>query len=323
MSNEERLRLALCALLSLLGLTVIAGWLLGVEALKSVLPGYATMKFNAALAFTLAGIGLATAPARNRRLIGVVTGAIVLTIGVLTLAEYGLNRNLGIDELVIRDAGTLVGSGHQGRMSALTGVAWTALGPAMLLLSLGAARTPVIVAHALASVCALISILAASGYAFGAQAYGWIGFYTFVAIHTAVGLLVTSAAALMTRSNEGWLRPYTDTPAAREAFVRLLPLALALPALTGLLILLGAGLRLYNAPYGLTLFIPTIAAAMVAASLWVAARLRESEEIRRRHERHLELLVAELNHPPASGLPRKLRASRFTGRRCRSAPTLR
>jgi two-component sensor histidine kinase len=296
MGHEERLRLALCAALTLLGLFVAAGWLLGLEHLKSVLPGFATMKFNGAVAFALAGIGLAAAPYRDLRPIGVAAGVVVLAIGVLTLAEYALGLNLGIDQLVVSDSGTLVGSGHPGRMSALTAVAWAALGPAILLLSLVASRTQIIIAHALASVSALISIMAASGYAFGAEAYGWIGFYSSIAVHTAVGLLVASAAALMTRSNEGWLRPYADSPAAREALVRLLPLALALPALTGLLILLGAGIGLYNAPYGLTLFIPTIAAALVAASLWVAARLRESEEIRRRHERHLELLVAELNH---------------------------
>jgi two-component sensor histidine kinase len=295
-SIDERLRLALCAALALLGLAVIAGWLLEVEALKSIAPGLATMKFNTALGFVLTGAGLAWAPYRRLRWPAVAAGLALLVLGTLTFAEYAFNIDLGIDELVFRDRGTLTGSGHPGRMSLLTAAAYSALGPAIMLLGLGRSRKPIIIGHGLASVSALISILAASGYAFGAQAYGWIGFYTSIAVHAAVGLMVASAAALMTRSNEGWLRPYADSPAAREVLVRLLPLALALPVATGLLILLGAGLRLYNAPYGLTLFIPTMAAALVAGSLWVASRLRESEAIRRRHERHLELLVAELNH---------------------------
>jgi two-component sensor histidine kinase len=130
--------------------------------------------------------------------------------------------------------------------------------------------------------------------------------------------MLASATALMTRSNEGWLRPYADSPAAREALVRLLPLAVALPVLTGLLVLLGAGLGLYNAAYGLTLFIPMIAAALVAASLWVASRLRESEGIRQRHERHLELLVAELNHRVKNTLSI---VQSFAHQSFRSAPT--
>jgi two-component sensor histidine kinase len=296
LSNDERLRLVLCAGLALLGLAVVAGWLLKIEPLKSVAPGLATMKFNTALGFVFTGAGLASAAYPRWRSVGVAGGAGVLAIGAVSVAQYVFDLSLGIDQLVVRDGGNLTGSGHPGRMSVLTAVAFTALGPALVLLSLGRSRQPIIVSHGLASVAALIAILAASGYAFGAQAYGWIGFYTSIAVHTACGLMVASVAALMTRSYEGWLRPYADSPAAREVLVRLLPLALALPITTGLLILLGAGLRLYNAPFGLTLFIPTIAAALVAGSLWVAIRLRESEEVRQRHERHLELLVAELNH---------------------------
>jgi two-component sensor histidine kinase len=77
---------------------------------------------------------------------------------------------------------------------------------------------------------------------------------------------------------------------------RLLPLALLVPIAVGALIMLGAGLGAYNAPYGFALFIPLMAIALVLISLWVAAKQRESELVRLRYERHLQLVVAELNH---------------------------
>jgi two-component sensor histidine kinase len=68
------------------------------------------------------------------------------------------------------------------------------------------------------------------------------------------------------------------------------------PTFLGLLIMLGAGLGAYNAPYGFALFIPLTSAAMVLTSLWVAGKQSEAEQIRLRYERHLQLVVAELNH---------------------------
>src|SRR4051812_43893086 len=63
-SRSEAVRLALCALAVLLGAAVMAGWLLEIEPLKSIVPGFATMKFNTALGFILSGLGLAAAPYR-------------------------------------------------------------------------------------------------------------------------------------------------------------------------------------------------------------------------------------------------------------------
>ena len=60
--------------------------------------------------------------------------------------------------------------------------------------------------------------------------------------------------------------------------------------------MLGAGLGAYYAPYGFALFIPLTGVAMVLTSLWVGRQQRVEEQTRLRYERHLQLVVAELNH---------------------------
>lgn len=297
-TQAQRLRLLLCAALVALGLGVIAGWLLGVPALTSISPGLSTMKFNTALSFVLAGTGLALAgTARSSlRRVGGGIGLLLLALGVATSAEYLLGVDFGIDQAVVRDTGTLRGSGHPGRMSPLTSAAFSVLAIGILLLAMATRRTEVIVAHSLAVLAGAMAILAAAGYAFGAEAFWGIGPYTFVAVHTAVGLLVAAAAAMMTRAHEGWLAPYADSPAALGLLTRLLPVAFGLPTLLGLLVMLGAGLGAYNAPYGLALFIPLASVAMMLSALWVARKQRDAELIRMRYERHLHLVVAELNH---------------------------
>ena len=294
----ERLRSLLCALLVLLGVAVIAAWMYRIEPLKSVAPGLPTMKFNTALGFVLTGSGLWLAGTQQRalRYLAAVLGLFLAAVGGLTLTEYALRLDLGIDQAVVLDTGTLRGSGHPGRMSLITAFAWVVLGTATILLATASRRFEVILAHCLAMLAGAVSILSAAGYAFGAQAFWGIGPYTAIAAHTAVGLLVAAAAALMTRAREGWLEPYMNSPAALSLLSRILPLALAVPIVVGLAIMLGAGLGAYNAPYGFALFIPVTAVAMVLASLWVAGRQREAEEVRARYERHLQLVVAELNH---------------------------
>jgi two-component sensor histidine kinase len=292
----EQIRLVLCAAVVVLGLSVLGGWIYKIEVFKSVVPGLSTMKVNAAIGFILAGAGIGAAPYRRLRVPACFAALLLLAIGAITLAEYALQLPINIDQLFIRDTGTLRGSGQPGRMSFLTATAYVTLAPAILLLVLGNSRAPILVAHALSGVSAFVSILAASGYALGAEAYGWLGFYTFIAVHSAVGLMVASIAVLMTRAQEGWFQAYADSPAAREVLVRLVPLAFVVPVATGLLVLLGAGVGAYNAAYALTLFIPIVAVSLMVVSFWVAARLRDSESVRQTHERHLELLVAELNH---------------------------
>ena len=269
-------RLVLCGLLVALGASVTLGWLLGIEHLKSVVPGLSTMKFNAAIAFIVAGLGIYAASRRKSG--ALLAGAFLVLLGGLTLLEYAGGVSLGIDELVVRDRGVLTGSGIAGRMSPLTAIAWLAIGASILLIAFGKTAGAVATGHFVSLAAGFVAFLAAAGYAFGAEAFWGIGFYTAMAIHTAVGLLVAVAACLITRAEDGWLSGFGEAPAARSLLVQLLPAALILPVAVGFLILLGTGLGAYNAAFGFALFVPLTTIGLTAVSLLLAKQARASEQ---------------------------------------------
>ena len=87
-----------------LGLVVLIGWKLDIAVLKSVLPGWATMKPNTALGFLLSGIALLLAcrsqSDTGMRLASVLLAATVTALGLLTIGEYAWSIDFGIDQLL-------------------------------------------------------------------------------------------------------------------------------------------------------------------------------------------------------------------------------
>ena len=296
--ESRHLQLTLCALLAALGVLVMIGWIGDYPALKSIVPGMSTMKFNTAICFTLVGVGIAGAALRYEPLrhLAALCGALVMLIGLLTLFEYLAGYDLGIDQLFTEDHGTLIGSGVPGRMSPLTASAWLAFGPSIMLLALGRQRRTIIAAHALVSYAGFVAFLAAAGYAFGAQAFSDIGFYLAMAIHTAAGLMIGVTAALMTRADEGWLAPFQDSPDARALLAQLLPISILLPVSLGLLLLAGSGVGAFNAEFGFAIFVPCTALALVGVALRLARRARDSELTLRAHEMALRMSEERLSN---------------------------
>jgi signal transduction histidine kinase/CheY-like chemotaxis protein len=288
--ESRYLRMFLCGLLFALGILVMIGWWFDIEPLKSIIPGLSTMKFNTALCFCLIGSGLARAPQTQRlvRRSAAARGALIVVIASLTLAEYVSGRNIGIDELVVRDTGNLLGSGFPGRMSPLTATAWIGLGAGLMLLALGRHRRSIIAAHLIVSYAGFVAFLAAAGYAFGADAFWRFSAYTAIAIHTAIGLLIAVAAALMTRADEGWLAPFKDSPDARALLAKLLPISILVPVSLGFLLLFISGLGVFDAPVGFAVFAPATAAAFVAVALQAAGWTRDREMALRRSEAALK-----------------------------------
>src|SRR6202011_5723536 len=92
---------------ALLGALVLAGWLLHVEALKSIIPGADPMKPNMAAAILLCGTALSLLSRKTlTKPIRICTAAIAATViilSALTIGEYVLGWDLGIEHWLVGD----------------------------------------------------------------------------------------------------------------------------------------------------------------------------------------------------------------------------
>ncbi len=232
----------------LAGVLVMIGWLLDIEALKSIVPGLATMKFNTALGFALAGSALLLLHRGQRR--GAQIGAgVVALIGLLTLAEYVFGTNIGLDEWLVQD--TRSTAQYPGRMSPATALGLCLLGSSLALL---ARRRWVLLAQTMALVAAFIALLAVIGYLYGVESLYRISTYSSVVLHTALTLLALSFGVLSLYPAQGILTVITSDSAGGLLARRLLPAAVLLPPLLGWVRLLGQEAGLYDTRFGLSLF---------------------------------------------------------------------
>ncbi len=226
----------ICALFAVaIGAAVLAGWLFDVPLLKSLLPGFVTMKANTALAFVLAGGSLlllspsTVSPARARA--GQALALVVTLIGALTLGEYVFGWQLGIDELLFKEHDTApVWTSAPGRMAASTAAAFFLLGLALLAIE-WEPRRGLRPAELLALLVIALSSIAAIEYAFGhAIAYPYFQ-HTRMALHTFITFVALGVGVIGAQPAQGVLgaiRAHIRSPLERRVYFAL---ALGLVAL--------------------------------------------------------------------------------------------
>ncbi|HUI58671.1 MAG TPA: PAS domain S-box protein [Steroidobacteraceae bacterium] len=209
-----------CSVLLTASVVVVGGWAAGVDALKSIVPGFSTMKVNTAIALGALGGALAlTGVDKRYRPIGNLLAGVALIVGLLTLAEYAFAWNAGIDQLWFKDSATSP-TAAPGRPAMATAVMTTLLAASLL----GTGRAALAHEKTLAAVMSLMIAWATlTGYLFGPQALHEVPLFSSVALHTAVLMLLLGLGVLaveplswplqtaLTRSTGGvicrWLLP--------------------------------------------------------------------------------------------------------------------
>ncbi len=182
-----------CGVLVTASVVVIGGWAGGVGALKSIAPGFSTMKANTAIALGALGAALALTGADTRyRPMRNASAGVALIIGVLTLAEYAFGWDAGIDQLWFKDLATSPATAP-GRPAVATAIMVTLLGVALLSAGrLARARGKTVAAV----VSSMIAWMTLTGYLFGPQALQEVSLFSSVALHTAVLMLLLGLGVL-------------------------------------------------------------------------------------------------------------------------------
>jgi signal transduction histidine kinase/CheY-like chemotaxis protein len=239
-----------------LGAVVLVGWMFGIECLKTVLPGFVSMKANTALCFTLCGtallVGYLSRPRGWKKTCSTALSSIVIFISLVTLIEYLTGLSLGLDQLVFRDFPASPGTSNPGRMAPCTAGGFLLFGSSLILLARGPRGA--LVAHILA-VCGLfIALLALIGYLFEAKVYISVYSVTQIALHTIFGFGLLGFSILCSRPKKGLMATLVANSPGGLVARGLIGPAIILPPCLGWIAFQGLG-RYYDAGFAASLII--------------------------------------------------------------------
>lgn len=119
----------------LLTLFIFIAWVFNIEAIKNLPNPWPAIRLNSLFCFFLSGISLyflnEPAPIGFKKNLAIICAWIIFAIGFLTLCEYLLNRQFGIDETFISKKSSLV---QTGKMSLISAFNFTLIGIMFLVL---------------------------------------------------------------------------------------------------------------------------------------------------------------------------------------------
>lgn len=306
-----------------LGCIVIIGWMLNIPLFKSILPGLVTMKPNTAICFILAGgalwmwhqshrtahsselkessIGYAQATptaqnsflkAQNFLRWAQVCAAIVLLIGLLTLMQYNLHWDFGIDQLLFKDSAKAAGTSAPGRMGVNTAANFVMVGCALLFLV--GNYTNYKVAQILTLAAFFVAFVGMLGYAYNVTSLYGINSYTQMALHTALTFLILCIGILCARPDRGVMSVFTSQNAGGMMARRLASAAIGIPPVVGWFILAGYRAKNYNTELAISLQAVFNIAVFGVLIWWTAKNLSTLDVKRQLAEEELRTLNAEL-----------------------------
>ncbi len=256
-----------------LGCTVLAGWQFEIPALKTGFLGMETMKANTALGFILCGIALWSLKdqraSRSLRIIGTASAVLAVLIAALTLGEYSLNRDFGIDQLLFQDRFATSKTAFPGRMSPASALNLFFLGLAVLLID---NRWRNWLSEALTVTTLISAGVVVIGYLYNVSSFYQIDVYASMGLHTALAFILLSVGVILARPEYELVHIFTNEGPAGILARRLLPAAVAIPITLGWLELYGQNRGLYDSALGTAVY--ALSNVIVfSALIWLNARV--------------------------------------------------
>ena len=290
-------------LIVIIGVLVLIGWVFNIAILKSPGAGFSTIKSNVGLAFILIGVSLWLMQTKrvnyNNRRVAQILALVVALIGFLTLMEYLLGINIGIDQILFKEAAGALNTSSPNRMGLSAALDLFIVGLAIILIDIKF-RNNIRPTQLLAIIGGLISFFALVGYAYGTSLLYHIPQYTAIALYAALTFILMFFGLLAARPDTGFFAIITGNNLAGRLSRRLLPVVIAVPILVGFIGELGYRNSFYGPYYGYAL-ISVVTIIVILSLIWVVIiPLNKSEILRRKvevklqkYQENLEELVKE------------------------------
>ncbi|MBD0385333.1 MAG: PAS domain S-box protein [Nostoc sp. C3-bin3] len=279
---------------TLVGFVVLIGWYFDIQVLKSILPESVSMKPNTALGFVVSGLALnfLHSTRKLKRRISQGLALAIALLGLLTMSQYLLGWNLGIDQLLFTDKSAAIATSYPGRMSLISALNFSLMGSALWLCADRSKCYRQV--QIVALVTALTSLQVLIGYIYGIKPSFGLSLFTHTAIHTAITFLLLSIGTLLVAPSEGLMGLIISNSAGGITARVLLPAAIIIPFSLGGLRVLGEKVGWFDHAFGLSLHVIGNVTAFTGLIWYCAKGLYRLDMKRQRAEEALRTAYSEL-----------------------------
>lgn len=236
---------------------VLAGWIFGIDELKTVFPSGPNMMVNTALVVFFSGISLLLLITSKNKLLAIFFGVLVFLTGCISLSEYLFSWNASIDELFIKDLNTTPGM-YPGRMSPITATASILLGISLLTYTIKN-TIGLRLSEFSAIGILLISFTSLIGYLYESTHLYQVAHFSSIAVNTAISLMLLSLAMLISKPGEGFIAAFNKKTNAARIGSREVPALIIVTVLVGWLQLKLQEEGLFDSKFGVSVMIITFA----------------------------------------------------------------
>ncbi len=282
--NVQRLRyfVSFASLFSIVvGLLGLVGWAFGIAVLKTILRGNVAIKPNAAIGFVLIGISLwllsenwGPNSLRARTFGGQALAVLVVLIGLLSLAEYLLDWDPGIDQLLFHGSGAdAFGSVRPGLMAPITALDFVLLGAALILLDRSIWGSNWL-AQVLSCAAATAAIFAVLDFVLDQEVS-----HTHIALQASAALFLVACAVVCARTGWGLGALIVGSGPGNALIRRLLPASVAIPVVIGWVSWIGFRQNLWT---GVAASAVLSALLLAALSIWSALAIARNDDEQQR-----------------------------------------
>ncbi|CAN5247359.1 hypothetical protein BH09BAC6_BH09BAC6_08270 [soil metagenome] len=249
MSNKKLTLISVVTIL--LGVLVAIGWFLNISILKSVLPGYVSMRFNTALCFIVAGSAFKLCITRKYHVIYILLSAFLIIIGFATFLQDVLNYDLGLDNLFLPIHSAAAREGlHPGRMAVTTSLCFTFLGLSFLFIHTALK----VVGQYLLHLITVVAFIAITGYIINVPALYQLAVFSSMAIHTSLVFFTISIAASLINADICFTGLCTGKRIGNQLARKLFPKMTIAIIILGFLRIESDKLHLVGVEFGIALF---------------------------------------------------------------------
>ncbi len=286
-------RLILCVLL--IAVFVLAGWQLDIEFLKRPIPGLAAMNPLTAFAFLFIAVSFLLITAKSKTQLksnsALILASIVLCIGLLKISALLFGYESPLDGLLFSGKFNANAGGNSFNRIA-PNTAFCLILSAISLMAINfETRRGRVPSQYFALTIAVICWLSVLGYIYRVPEFYEMLSYVPMAIHTALCFILIALAILLIHPDKGLMSEFTSPFAGSIAARLLVPMAVILPTIIGLLRLYGHWEQAFSIEMGATLMVLFIIIIFLAAILYCVVLLNRRDAEAKKSQQQINYLA--------------------------------